>query len=189
MIIVLISGHQGAGKTTLAKNLLRENLGSGVYALRFAQPLYEMHDACRQVLANYSYSGYDFSKKDGPLLQVLGTEWGRKLDPNIWANMLLNKISRLPTNSIVTIEDCRFRNEFDAFEGRTDVLRVRLEASKETRKQRAEMWRENDQHQSEIDLDGYADEGKFDLYLDADALNSVEILNMVQERINKMKEI
>lgn len=193
MVVVLISGKQGSGKSTLAKNILRANLdetkriGPG-HSLRFAQPLYEMHDAIRKVLMNYKYRKYDFEKKDGPLLQLLGTEWGRKMNDQIWVELLMNKLNDISGDALVTVEDCRFENEFDAFEGRTDVLRVRLEASKNTRQSRCEMWRTNDTHVSETGLDRYAEMGKFDLVVNADELDENQVLETVLAKIKEVKE-
>lgn len=107
-------------------------------------------------------------KKDGPLLQFLGTEWGRKTYGDaVWVNALRGRveIEKLKRNNdaarlITIISDCRFENEFDAF---PEALRIRLVCSEAERKLRAEMWRENTQHPSETGLDLYAAHGKFDL--------------------------
>jgi hypothetical protein len=64
---------------------------------------------------------------------------------------------------VFIVADCRFQNEFDAF---PEALRVRLTASEDVRRTRTNSWRENTSHPSEIDLDGYEAEGKFDLVFD-----------------------
>jgi hypothetical protein len=191
MIVILISGKQGSGKTTLAENI--QNYFQGkirpngkryeVYKLRFSEPLYKMHDACREVLKSYNYTFYDYDKKDGNLLQLIGTEWGRAtVSPNLWVEMLNNKIRMLPKDAIVTVEDCRFENEFDAFMNVPHCIRVRLEASRQSRKLRASMWRENENHPSEVDLDHYAAMGAFDMTLNSDNLGAEEVLKQVLER-------
>jgi predicted ATPase len=163
--IILISGKQGAGKTSLTNELVERLEGKNVFKLKFADVIYEMHDA---VLALLRANGIERDvKKDGPLLQLLGTEWGRKtLGPEIWIRCLQARVSKLehkyPSCTII-IDDCRFENEFDAF---PDALRVRLEASEEVRKKRCDSWRPNSDHPSEIGLDKYSKDGKFDLYLD-----------------------
>lgn len=146
-----------------------------------------MHDACRQVLKDYAYEPYDYETKDGDLLQLLGTEWGRKKDSQIWVKLLLNQLRMLPPDSMVTVEDCRFENEFDAFMNVPGVISVRLEASRATRMARAEMWRKVEDHASEVGLDHYAAMGKFDLLLDADKHSQEEIACIVAERIEQMK--
>jgi hypothetical protein len=104
--------------------------------------------------------------KDGPLLQYLGTEFGRdKFGKQVWVNILKNEIFSLPAwgieNSMVLVGDCRFENEFDAF---PEALRIRLECPEEIRKLRTDSWRENTQHPSEIGLDRYSEMGIFDMY-------------------------
>lgn len=46
------------------------------------------------------------------LMQTLGTEWGRGINPDLWADLTISKVqnSRAP----VVIDDMRFPNEFDA---------------------------------------------------------------------------
>lgn len=45
-------------------------------------------------------------------LQTLGTEWGRRLTPNIWASAAINHIKM--NEGDWCISDLRFKNEFDA---------------------------------------------------------------------------
>lgn len=192
MIILVTSGKQGSGKTTLTDKLERAIMNDALNPyhfekLKFADPLYEMHGAIRDILKRYNYANYDYSKKDGPLLQMLGTEWGRKIDENIWVNLLLNRLKDLYDNSIVSIDDCRFENEFDAFNGMPNVLRVRLEADTETRKARCSMWRPNDNHPSEVGLDNYVAQNKFDMVLDAVNRSEDEIFNIVLNKIYEMQ--
>lgn len=163
-MIILISGKQGSGKSTLANALCTKFGPVGAVKTRFAQALYEMHDCCRAILAKYNIDRYEFGKKDGNLLQLLGTEWGRKtIRETVWVETVLNQIRNAPKNIVHIIEDCRFRNEFDAFHNVPNVIKIRLNCSEEIRKGRAEMWRENSSHPSEIDLDEYAELMKFDM--------------------------
>jgi hypothetical protein len=187
MVIILISGKQGSGKSTLAKSVGESFPERPFHQLRFAQPLYEMHDKIRSILKSYDYQNYDYSKKDGDLLQLLGTEWGReKVDQSIWVQLLLNKLRQLPKNSIVTVEDCRFENEFDAFIGVPNCISVRLEASRATRKHRASYWRKLEDHPSEIGLDHYAAMGKFDFVFDADKMCAFDILTSVEDKVKQL---
>ena len=187
MKIIVESGKQGSGKTTLAKKL-SDYFGENHKRMRFAEPLYEMHDACREILKKYGIKNYDYTKTDGNLLQLLGTEWGRKtIHDNVWVDCLLNALRELPHDLVVTIEDCRFENEFDAFNCTPNVLRVRLEASRATRLARAEMWRSNENHESEIGLDHYAATDKFDFRFDCDKQTADEIFKIVIDHIDQMK--
>lgn len=182
-MIVLISGKQGSGKTTLAESLeehLRFRFNKKCYQHRFANVIYEMHDECRMILRSYGIEPKP--EKDGELLQFLGTNWGRKnYGDNVWAKCTrsaVDKILKASPNTVHIISDCRFRNEFSFF---PDALRVRLTCSKEVRKARCESWRENDTHPSEVDLDGFED--RFDLVLDTGIYNVGHCVDLILHKI------
>lgn len=181
---MLISGKQGSGKTTLYEALfeaIKSRQGGHwiPYGIIFAGPLYKMHDFCRGILVD---AGVDpiHKVKDGNLLQLLGTEWGRNtIDKDVWVKIVDGQIKQMgealrhnnPESTqkfVFLISDGRFENEFDFF---TRALRVRLECPEEVRKSRAQkstMWRDNTNHPSEVGLDKYADEGRFDLVFHTD---------------------
>jgi len=156
--IILISGQQGSGKTSTMKALSRAIQDSGAFAVQevaFADPLYAMHWQCLQIL---KYNGIETPEKDGPLLQLLGTEWGRKqYGDDIWVNIARNRIQMAQDKTLTIISDCRFPNEADAFPG---ALKYRLECPEEVRKERilstpGQNWRENTNHPSEVALNDY----------------------------------
>jgi energy-coupling factor transporter ATP-binding protein EcfA2 len=170
--IILISGPQGSGKTTLMDSLKEEFEKEGVCPINviFADTIYKIHDFAINLLKERGISRN--LVKDGKLLQLLGTEWGRQtVDENIWVKCLLGEIASIKKLTgdihpiVFLVSDCRFRNEFD---GLPNAFSIRLEASREIRKERCSQWRDNDTHPSEIDLDGYAREGKFNMYLDTE---------------------
>lgn len=184
MKIVLISGKQGSGKSTLA-NAIQSHWIQNAYGVCehfcFAQPLYDMHNLCLNYLKKEA--GIDRGNKDGVLLQLLGTEWGRKtVDENIWVNIMKHKISVLERehrhNPVVVISDCRFKNELEAF---PQALKVRLECDRDVRKGRAHSWRDSENHPSETDLDGAA----FDLTFNSDAQPLDLYLRFVIDRLAK----
>lgn len=172
MQVVLLSGRQGSGKSTLQNLLIlhskRAKFSQGV-VVNFADTIYRMHHAALEVFAR-DYGLEETPKKDGKLLQLLGTEWGRTIyGDSVWVKITdfnLEHIQRHDAaffqNTLVVVGDCRFKNEFDAFPG---ALRVRLLAPEEERKARTTSWRENTKHPSEVDLDEYELNNKFDLYL------------------------
>lgn len=190
MLEILISAKQGGGKTTLQR-LLRAHLetnGWDVCYQKFADPLYEMHDAVQKIAAKY---GVSTLPKDGDLLQLLGTEWGRnKKGPDVWVNALrhswkqfVDDKAKTPDRSkkcALLVDDLRFENEFEAF---PRAFRIRLEASEEVRRARASYWRENTRHPSEISLDAYAQSGKFDVTIDAEACSAEQTLAIVSGRL------
>lgn len=158
----MISGKQGSGKTTLAKHLSERitALGYKPVFIKFADPIYEMHNMLLKYMERLGFV-YD-GVKHGPLLQFLGTEFGRKtFGENVWADIAAKKADEAEDNPIVIIDDLRFRNEFASI---PESIKVRLVAPADIRKERCDNWRENETHQSEIDLDDWLD--KFDLAFD-----------------------
>lgn len=165
---VLLSGKQGSGKTTTA-DLVHEYLkkeGIMVARYKFAQPLYDMHDKVLEVMKGYNI---EVPVKDGRLLQLLGTEWGRETyGKQVWVNCALGRFENLAfdkmwqnSDVVFLIDDLRFKNELEAFDF---GYRVRLECDREVRKQRCPAWRETDTHSSETDLDDSL--GRFNEVLD-----------------------
>jgi dephospho-CoA kinase len=171
--VVIISGKQGSGKTTTMKELERLARGSGyglVYTWNFADPLYKMHEYILNFMERMT--GTKRVDKDGVLLQLLGTEWGRKqIDQNVWVNIMKRRIEELEAidsdkaRHLIIIGDCRFENELDFV---PEALTVRLICDESVRKARAHAWRENTRHPSETGLDQFEIDGKFDLFIETD---------------------
>jgi uncharacterized protein YbjQ (UPF0145 family) len=244
MDIVMLSGKQGSGKSSLASELLRIKSRLGyTYAgtNKFADPLYELHDFIANKVASYENMvgtermkaelpqilwEYLFNKmetfglprpmqanealltfligyvdgkiaagktqdtsKDGALLQYIGTEFGRTLyGKNVWIDILKLRLDKLKGDSwskidrLAIVDDCRFENEFDAF---PETLRVRLRCPEEVRKLRADSWRDNVNHPSEIDLDKYDAEGRFDLYLETDKVGIADCATLIAAQLQK----
>lgn len=186
-MIVLLSAKQGGGKTTTADQVaekLKEE-GLDVFRTRFAEPLYQMHDRVRDVLNDYGYQPYDYETKDGPLLQLLGTEWGRAMDQEIWVKLCKLGAEAFIQGSrdsehtpVVIIDDCRFKNEFEAF---PNALKIRLECPEIVRKARAEMWRDRTNHPSEIDLDDWVD--RFDVVFHTDVTPQEEVVDEICQSV------
>jgi hypothetical protein len=200
--IVMLSGKQGSGKTTLSQELIRIGPKIGYHfsgTIKFADPLYDLHDTILNKMENYT--GKPRVKKNGPVLQWLGTEFGRNnYGENVWCDILRHRIEtnqfgiwekgkkynpkELPDNlnRLIVIDDCRFRNEFDAF---PEALRVRLVCDESKRQIRTDSWRDNTSHPSEVDLDGYEADGKFDLYLDTENVSPVDCGSLIAAQLQK----
>lgn len=164
--VVLISGKQGSGKTTLGRSLaeaLKRAKRKSV-TKKFASPLYEIQRLVYEALNEKSGGKIQVVSKDGEFLQLIGA-WGRKRFSNyIWAGLLRDEVDMFLNenpDAWVIVDDLRHEEEFEAF---PDAWTVRLEAQEATRKRRAESWRENTEHESEIGLDKFSDQGKFDFY-------------------------
>lgn len=186
-LVVVISGKQGSGKTTLSEGLCRElrNHQFGVELLKFAGPIYHMHDMIRDYCR--TQLGMTRPDKDGPLLQLLGTEWGRNtIAQDVWINALLHRIHISPAD-VILIDDCRFPNELEVISELPRKLSVRLEASVPTRRERCPAWRDNDTHPSETGLDNMLD--RFDVIIDADKFNSEQVLAIVGLQIRRVEFI
>jgi chloramphenicol 3-O-phosphotransferase len=161
--LLLISGTQGAGKSSLARVIykLARDASLKPSILKFADPLYEIHDATMNILAEY---GNERKGIDRRFLQVVGTDWGRTyLGEDFWVNLLIPRVRNLLSHpdSIVIVDDVRFQNELDV-SALFPSLTVRLDASEQARVLRAAKWGDVT-HSSERSLDH--DSG-FDLVFD-----------------------
>lgn len=191
-LVILISGAQGAGKTTLANKISHWALDDNrfwVYNLKFADTLYEMHHAIWGILEKEGEMRP--AKVDGTLLQLLGTEWGRRcLDSYVWVRILKKKVLRAvefvrwPRHKIFIIDDARMINEISAFdrEPGIETLKVRLECNEGMRQARALKWRANTAHESETGLDEYKE---FDYIIYTDTHNEADTFELVKGLIEK----
>lgn len=190
-MIILICGKQGSGKSSLASGL--DKALNNSFVMKFADPLYQMHDAIYKVLEDYGILRPMGQGPyiDGPLLQVLGTEWGRKnKGKDFWVEIMqkrvinfFNETQRLTgSRAHIIIDDCRFVNELNAFDSLFPTLKVKLVASEETRKKRAAKWRDNTEHPSETGLDYVADEA-FDLIINTETGTKEKTLELVLRKL------
>lgn len=116
--VIAFKGKGGSGKSTAAK-YLEEN---GYVRTSFAAPL-------RAMLAAIGLSDEELSGalKEAPCaalsgrspreaMQLLGTEWGRALAPNLWADLWHDTASDILRRGGfgVVVDDCRFPNEAEA---------------------------------------------------------------------------
>lgn len=187
--VIIISGKQGSGKTTLQKQIQSKlyALGNRVELINFADVIYQIHDYAINVLEGVGVKR-DLVK-DGVLLQLLGTEWGRKtIQENVWCQIAKNRIENMAKNmhnvGYVILGDCRFENEFDFF---PDALSIRLECDREIRKTRCSQWRENDAHPSELGLDDYSKNSKFNLYFNTGSVSIEDTVEITLKHLENWK--
>jgi len=107
MIKIAFIGKMGSGKDE-AGNFIRDNYIGDIHIVKFADPLYKLMEMTQKEL-NLPL------EKDRLFLQVIGTDWGRKKDVNIWINQIQSKINRLEKQGVdgIIVTDVRFQNEFD----------------------------------------------------------------------------
>lgn len=151
--IIMISGRQGAGKTTLACDLaeiLRNNSYKPIL-LKFASPLYALHNLIYGKLSEY---GVRPKKIDGTLMQLLGAHLRDTHDDKLWVKIVRHDIEKAlkEPRAVVVIDDLRYKNEAKTWL-RHEMCLVRLECPERVRKKRAEKWRKDTEHASETELD------------------------------------
>lgn len=113
--IIGISGPAQSGKSTLAGEFRRlvEFRGLPFHEKPFAGPLKAMLAVLGVDISERAKNVVDarFGVTPRVLMQTLGTEWGRNLNPDCWLNVWR---SQLPDDSWVLVPDVRFDNEADA---------------------------------------------------------------------------
>lgn len=130
MIVIGLSGYARAGKNSVADILTRDH---GFVQMSFAAPLKKMLRTLDPMLGvEYSYGDswgltvagaldrfgeegikghYEYGGEYRRLLQVLGTDCIRAIDPEFWVKAARKELLELPDDSRVVFTDCRFPNE------------------------------------------------------------------------------
>lgn len=113
--VIAFKGRGGSGKTTAAKHLISKGYGR----TSFAAPMRDMMRAAFG-LSDEHLSG---KLKESPCealsgrtpreaLQLLGTEFGRGLSPDLWVNLWRKRAKEILARGLRTVvDDCRFPNE------------------------------------------------------------------------------
>lgn len=138
--VVLVSGKINSGKNTVV-DLIREFLGEEVGNEFFARPLKELCHDSFQPLVDYLNHLCEcgrfpyFTNRDSwyerknpitrHILQIVGTEVVRGIEPNHWINETIKNICKRK-ESIITLSDVRFPNEIEEIERLFPVLKVRI---------------------------------------------------------------
>ena len=132
------SGKAGSGKTECV-NILRELVPVArpehFTVLKFADDLYQI------MYLVQDYLGVE-RHKDGRFLQLIGSEWGRKKDINLWIRTFKERYHRLSEHLVtekdtavaIVCDDVRMVNEFFCVQG-LGFTTVRLVRDQEKRKE------------------------------------------------------
>lgn len=109
-IIIGIAGKARAGKSTFADALNRVWGGTAHYR-PFAGPLKAMLEVIGvDVSDDAKNAPVPFLAGPTPriMMQTLGTDWGRSIDPDLWVKVWRHS---LPKTGLVLVPDVRFENE------------------------------------------------------------------------------
>jgi Deoxynucleotide monophosphate kinase len=141
------------GKDTAVNHLIKNYGGTH---LSFAKPLYDIQSYTQKICGLPQ-------EKDRRFLQIVGTDWGREKNPNIWVDIVLKQIQELGTQENIFISDLRFPNELEALKnsGFTTIYITRTEGNRLV--EFASDAGGSLKHSSETSLRGY--EQKFDYHI------------------------
>ncbi len=181
-----IIGKMCSGKTTLANHLksyLLKKYNITIESLTFAGKVYEL-----------AYDLFDMDKenKDRRLLQQIGT-YMRQIDENVWVKYVIKNTYQKD----VFVEDCRYRNEFNALvEHNFMMIKIlideeyQIERLRRTYPDTYESHIKNLKHASEMDIDSF-EEDKCVLVLNArdNELNFEKIERWVDEHLERNPNI
>lgn len=107
MLRLGISGKQRAGKDTIGEHVADRYSG---IVMKYADPIYRIEKSIYDI-AGLKHPDEFPKESRRALLQFVGTEWGRNLDPDIWIKNMDKRLSDINTHVCVT--DVRFPNEAD----------------------------------------------------------------------------
>lgn len=143
--VILISGKAGSGKDTVAE-IIKEKLqsaGNKVVITHYA-------DMVKYVCEKFfSWNGVK-DERGRHLLQLVGTDIGRRYDPNIWVNFVITLIECFCSDSdYVLIPDCRFPNEVSVIKNKFDTILLKVNRPE----LKSKLTIEQQNHQSETALD------------------------------------
>ena len=160
LIIIGLAGHAGAGKDTAARYLVARY---GFVQSSFASPIHDMaalmleqiglsdHWLRHRVFKERTIPELGFSPR--ALMQTLGTEVGRALNPDVWVRHLEARLGLTaqgaPVHDRIVVSDVRFLNE---------AYRVRAKGGIVVRLTRPQAQGQARQHVSETALAGLTPE-------------------------------
>ena len=118
MIIVLIC-KMGTGKTTIAD----------CWLLKYTHDFKKVSFADK--VKELAVDLFGMKEKNRSLLIQVAQKM-KDIDPNVWVNATLKKIQEFrEQNKDIVIDDCRFKNEYNALKKFKDAIFIKLEISPE----------------------------------------------------------
>jgi hypothetical protein len=161
MILVGIAGRARSGKDTMGTALVH-HFGYGAKQYSFANAL-----KCYCRVAGL------MTVKDGPLLQLVGTDIYRRKEDEFWIRMLRYQIEEEKPN-VAIITDCRFHNEL-AFVRHSHGVLIRMKRFNDDGTEYIDDTR-NQHHASESNLTGKNIKWDYDIELHSNAVPEIRVL-------------
>lgn len=123
--VILIVGKKGAGKSTYAKKLKHLSMyhGTTVEIIPFASSIKNI----TSFIEKETGISMDTHKESvyRKIMQVIGQQFRDNVDKNFWIDDTIKRV-RNSEADIVVIDDCRFINEFNAFDDFNDVVKIKI---------------------------------------------------------------
>lgn len=115
MDLIAFNGGMGCGKSTAIEALREAMLAAGdtrkITLVKFAAPLYDIQEYVYKRIESVYKRPPNFIK-DRKLLQWVGTDWGRSLDVNLWADIWQAEVkAAIARGELAVCDDVRFDNE------------------------------------------------------------------------------
>jgi hypothetical protein len=170
MVIIGIHGKARSGKTTAANYLIEHH---GFMRLSFGDALKEAANLIFNIPMAELYSDKK-SEFTRDVLQKLGTDCCRALDPDVWVKAMgrkLHDLAKYKPESKIVVDDIRFPNEFELLKEywfKATVIKVKRnidELSTDTQKA----------HLSETALDGVSDSMYSAVYANTGSLEELHL--------------
>lgn len=155
-IKLAIVGGFGSGKSEVVNIIKNIHGQSKVVNIKFAQPLYDLQKIIQEYL--------DIPRcKDRNLLQLLGTEWGRKKNPDIWVEYLIRTVEKYKDfYEVIICDDLRYQNEFSALKNKGFIF---VKISRPVKDRLIYLEGGNENHSSENDLLNITDDN-YDYFIE-----------------------
>lgn len=186
--IIAFAGRKQSGKSSAAKLIMNNFLDKNIIIYSFASPLKQLcvdilgldprqcygEDKYKNELVDCHWEGKQLTARE--VMQIVGTEWFRTMQHNVWADATIRKIEKDKAD-IAVIDDCRFPNEVEAVQNAGGLV-IKLNRN---------VYHSN--HASEVALDrANYDELKFDgviqnQYMDLEAKNETLMRILTQKEI------
>lgn len=176
-ILLGVAGGFGSGKSEVINIIKNIHGANKVTNIKFAQPLYDLQRMIQEYL--------DLPrKKDRSLLQLLGTEWGRKKNPDIWVEMFLKNVEKYKGfYDVIICDDLRYINEFNALKDRGFIL---AKINRPVQDRLPYLYEGDEKHSSENDLSEVTD-SEYDYFIENNSTYD-DFVYVVSEMFMDIKE-